>query len=213
MHTGKSLLYYFPLQSWHTSKSWICLCFIKCVFKNFVIFMAFFFPCGVNFRVFSMLTVYMHIVGFLGVAPSTALPAHAQEALWRHLSLFHAWHLLSFISCMFFCNLYSLIPGLGCVSVGSFFKSDILKSHFWNQPNLFAPHHYPHYQSPTQTAVLLVLVHLFLNSIYINSLHHWVQLWLDIWHLFRSHQNTYEWLTYEIVCHSNQNVFVFSGRH
>lgn len=129
MQTGRSLLNYSLLQFWHTSKSWICLCFIKCVLKNFIIFMfGFFSACSLNCRVLSMLTaVHRH-----PWAPGCSSRHCSFGSCWRG----SVWAPRSFmldvrcllsgvhylLSLMLFCNLSSLIPDLGCVSCGIVFQ-------------------------------------------------------------------------------------------
>lgn len=145
MQTGKSLLNYFPLQPWNASKSRICLCFIKCVLKNFVVFT--FLPLQCNFlSVPSASSCTQTLLGSGEVCCTSS-------SCFRHLTV--TLGICYLLPLMLFCTLCSLFQGPGCSSVGLFLKFDILKLHFWYQPKLFAQHHCPHPQSPTYRAVCI----------------------------------------------------------
>lgn len=156
-----------------------------------------FFPCSLNCRVLSMLTaVHTH-----HCVPGCSSRHRTRSSCWRcsvqaPLSLSCLAFVIFYLSCssVIFPLLFQV---LAVFPVGSFFKFNTLKSHFWHQPNLFAPHHYPRHQSPTQAAALPASVHLFLSSYQFTSILYITRSSTVAWHMtFILKPSKYLWTTF-----------------
>lgn len=106
---------YFPLPSWHMSKSWICLWFIKCGFKTVIVFMWAAAYCRCS---------GLHTQRWAPGCSSSAARRGwlVQDRLCAGTSPSSTLGVCDLSSLVLFCDLSSSFPGLGCVPCGIVFQ-------------------------------------------------------------------------------------------